>query len=281
MAVPAFLNTGFKFQELFMVADVQTILDAWVAMVTTADNPAIGWKKWYTHADFPGLIESGEYCSPSAANPVMIKPTRVSATQLSWRVRGTNLVTICTRSIVIPSTNTVTARVFAGDCHSAIDVLTWSAAAEFLLAGSLDPLPDTASSEINLVYGMGSRSGTTRDSSDYWDACWMQDGDDASPVYTTRACQFKGQSGTVRAKRTPSGSIVYRPRELFAKTRGATGTYGNYHWAGRCFQILLAPSILPSGSRVRVPIDTGVLGEFILMAGPNNASNYYIALRCA
>jgi hypothetical protein len=68
---------------------------------------------------------------------------------------------------------------------------------------------------------------------------------------------------------------------VFVKTRGDTGTYGIYHWCGRCWQqIILGDALFVLGSKFYVPIDTGVLAQFCSLAGPTADVGMRLAVRC-
>jgi hypothetical protein len=280
MAVPHFLNTGFKYREITGISDVQQIIDAFVDMIRTPDETASGWKRWYSSAEH-AFLEAGEYESTEAYTRVFVKITRASATRLDWRVRaGSNGVIICTRSLVIPAANWSTARLFAGDGHACIDVLTHSALAEYCWAGTLDQRPDTPGFvEVNTTWGGGSRrtSDGVRDNYDNWDYAFMQEGDE-TPNGTTRGGQYRTAGGSYAGKRMPSGAIVYRPRELWAKVRGDI-SLGTSHWVGRCFQTIIVPDTVSPGTRLQVPIDTGVLGEFVVLCGVAKGPSTCAAMR--
>jgi hypothetical protein len=276
--VPRFLNTGFKCVELTDVCDTQQLLDAAVALITLPSDPSSGWTAWTS-------LGGGEYLSSGVDAPQFkVLLTRDSAQRLSMRVRGMNDVTIGTRGLQIPSTNKSTARIFAGDGHLCIDVMTWSTSGEFVWCGSLDVSPDrTDFIGINTVWAGGSRRTTdwVRDNYDNWDYAFMQDGDD-TPYGTTRGGQYRVAGGGSAGKRMLSGAFVYRPRELWAKVRGDTGTYGVQHWIGRCWQItIVGDGLFVAGSKFYVPIDTGVLAQFVSLVGPTPGQGMRAAMRCA
>jgi len=190
-------------------------------------------------------------------------------------VRDQNNVSVCTRRINCPSANSWLARIFTGPFHVVIDVMMGSAQPEGLCAGMLDLSPDPQDAHTHYVYGGGSRSSSdVRDGYSSLENAAMVD--DATPTMLIRMSMYMGaSSGTSVGHKTMSGARVYRPRELWCKQTGAGGLYGYLHYAGKCYQQLLCPATLAKGAKVYVPIDAGVLGEFIVAGGiePNNGSS--------
>jgi hypothetical protein len=282
MAVPYFLNTGFKYLELASVSDVQQIMDAFAALVSMPDDPSTGWKRWYTNAD-NAAIEVGEYRSRETYTPFQVKLVRSTQYRMSMRVRSVNNgVTIGTRGIQIPSANTATVRIFVGDGHALIDCINWSYAAEFVWGGGLDVRPDNpAMTQLNTIWMGGSRdSGFNVDSYNTWEYTYINDRD-ASPSFTARGGQYRAQGGSGLGYKHYSGAWVYRPRELWAMARADTSN--QWHWFGRAYQMLIVPDManLPKGSRIQIPIDTGVLGEFTIACGPATSCTWVVAVRSA
>ena len=278
--IPLFLATGYSFVEIYNISDVQQIIDAAVALITAPANPARNWK--------PFTASGGDYVSPSntALQVPQFKITMTKSTQYRLSVAFTsmsNMVTVQSRGIQIPSTNVSTARIFAGDGHFAIDVNTWSGPGEFAAGGTLDVTPDMPNFPgINTVWVSGSRrTDWARDNYDSWDYAWMQHGDDSTVYGGNIAYAFRVSGGSNGPKKMLSGAWLYRPRELFAKVRGDTGTFGMYHWIGRCWQtLILGDALFVLGSKFYVPIDTGVLAQFCSLVGPTAASGMRLAMRC-
>ena len=279
MAVPYFLSTGFRFKEHVGVSDVQAIIDDFDAEVLTADNPGLGWSSWSS-------LGGGGYRSPvdQWGRRFDVYLSRVTQQKLQMEVRDQSGISLCTRRINCPSTNTWTARIFTGQYHAVIDVMMGSAAPEALYGGILDLSPDTQDAHQHYVYGGGFRN--TSDTNDYGnDVFTVYMLDDATPMAKARGTIFAGAgSGSAVGRKTLSGARVYRPRELWCQQTGAGGTYGYMHYAGRCFQQLLCPANLAKGARIYVPIDTGVIGEFIVtggVAGNNADTAWALCVRCA
>jgi hypothetical protein len=273
----SFMNTGFKYQELLNITDVQQIMDAFVALATSPADPSQGWIPWTAGPD------AGEYQSPGAQDRIRFLFTRVAAHQMTCRVKSTRGITLGTRGIQMPTTNAWTVRLFVGDNHAAIDAWGHSALPEGIWAGTLDVSPDIWGANYNCTTWFGgSRDGNWYKQYDNAGYVAIQDGDVAPSGGTaTRVGLFASQQSGTQGQRHLSGGWVYRPREIWAKVRGDEGIYGNMHYIGRAYQMLMAPDKIPYGSRIYVPIDTGTLAEFMVLGAPTSYNSWRLAVRSA
>ena len=273
--VPRFLSTGFKYAEVKGFTDVQALIDAAYALVATPTDPSSGW----TAFTFDGT----NYVSPLTSLRVpqfKFRLTRSTQYRLMLTAVSANGNTLGSRGIQIPA-NACDARIFAGDGHFCIDVTCWTAAGEFLWCGTLDSSPDQPDFYgLDLAWVHGSRR-----TSDYareysgWSYNTMRWGDDA-PGNTESIDPHRISGGSNGPRKHLSGALIYCPRELMAKVRGDTGTFGTRHWIGRCWQIILVPdaSMIP-GSKFYCPIDTGVLAQFYTLAGADSVYSKIAAIR--
>lgn len=276
--IPRFLNTSFKFVEITNVTDVQQIIDAFRTMALAPADTSTAWTPW---TDLGG----DWYRSP--ANTIHVPQFEMQLTRstqyrlqmvtrtLTGFVMGTGAAV---RGIQIPSTNSSVARIGCGDGHFACDVITWSANPEYLMAGTVDVTPDQLDFiGINLVWHQGTRrcSDWVRDNVDGHDQGVNQWGDDAalSSARSIFGC-WRLNGGSPGPKRMLSGAPIYRPRNIWVRVRGDTGTYGVEHWCGRAFQSILVPDgVMGLGSKFYAPIDTGTLAQFYVMGGPTTSSS--------
>jgi len=278
--VPRFLSTGFKYVEIPAFTDVQQVIDAAVALVTSPTDPSSGWTRFT-------LDGNGYYCSPITSLLVpqfKFKLTRSTQYRLTLQCRGANDVTLAPTnpncSLQIPA-NPCSARVFAGDGQFCIDITTYTTNGETVWCGSLDQTPDVINFPgINTAWCMGSR----RDSDfarqySTWSYVTLQQGDDQA-IMQELTDMHRVSGGGNGPARNLSGSLIYWPRELFAKVRGDTGVYGVGHWIGRSWQIILVPDTgMVPGSKFYCPIDAGVLGQFYSLVGLTTAYGRIPAIR--
>lgn len=279
--VPRFLNTGFKYVEVLNVTDVQQIIDAAYALVTSPTDPASGWTAFTVNG-------AGYYVNSTTSLQVpqfKFKLTRVTQYRMTLSCRGGNDVTLAgnspNNSIQIPA-NPCLARIFVGDGHFCVDVICFTAVGEFCWCGSLDTTPDDPNFiGLNTAWVMGSRrdSDFARQYSD-WSHVTVQQGDDV-PIMSEYAYPLRVVGGGNGAMRNVSGSLIYRPREIGSKVRGDTGVYGTVRWMGRTFQTLLVPGsgFTTQGAKLYCPIDTGVLGQFCILVGSENNYGRSAAIR--
>jgi hypothetical protein len=276
MAVPHFLSTGFRFFERTNVSDVQTIIDDFEDEVLTATDLPKDWHAWTGSA--------GTYTAPTYEGGKFFKVilTRVTQQKLSIEVRDQNNLSVCIRRINCPSTNNWTVRIFTGPCHCVIDVTMFSAQPEALYAGVLDLTPEAQNAHEHFVYGGGYRTAADAaetGSNSCWHCAHMVDDTTAQP--SNRASLFTGRSsGAASGSKTLSGARVYRPRELWAQVTGAGGIYNYFHYAGKCYQQLLVTDALAKGARFWVPIDAGVLAEFMVAGGVAPYNGWQLCVRC-
>jgi hypothetical protein len=271
-----FMNTGFKYQEMVQVTDVQQIIDAFAALVKSPADPSSGWTPWVDGPD------AGELQSPGPEDRIRMLFTRIAAHQVWCRFKSTRGITLTTRGMQLPTANSWTVRLFAGDYHAAIDVLGHSAAAEGVWAGALDVSPDPWGVNYSCTtWAAGSREyGNWYKQGDSAGYVAIQDGDQATVYIGERCGKFGTQQSGTGGQRHFSGGWVYRPREIWSKVRGDEGTYGTFHYIGRAYQMLQVPARLTGGTRLFIPIDTGTLAEFMVLAAPTNYVEWKIAVRC-
>ncbi|MGA2261714.1 MAG: hypothetical protein ABSH28_09785 [Acidobacteriota bacterium] len=275
MAIPHFLSTGFRFFEHKGVTDVQTIIDDFGTEVLTADNAPKGWYAWTNPS-------TGVFVSPTyEGKHFQVTLTRATQQKLQMEVRDQGNIVICTRRINCPSANAWTARIFTGPGHVMIDVTMFSAPPEALYAGILDLSPDAQNAHDHYVYGGGARSNLdVADGNNNVHEVYMLD--DTVAGHRTRVSQYgSNQNGGSNGSKTLSGARVYRPREMWCQQSGAGGTYGYLHFAGKAYQTLLCPQSLALGARIYVPIDQGVLGEFIVIGGVGSNWTWLLCVRSA
>ncbi len=266
MAIPAFLNSSYRFFERVGVSDVQTIMDDFAAEVLANDPP------WTNPS---GTL----YKSPvdAAGRFFDVLLTRATQYQLEWRVRDQNAAVICTRRIVIPSVNSSLVRIFTGQFHAIVDVDTVTTSWEALVAGIVDLSPAAQSAHARYVYGGGSRDIATSRAWYWWPDLAMID--DATPTLATRCTTFNPAGTANLGKLLASGLRVHRPVELWAKP---VGLGSQFRYAGRAYQQIIVGENYPwAEGLITLPIDAGVVGTFRNLGGRNAAFGKMLAVRVA
>ena len=252
MAVPAFLNSSYRYFARVGVSDVQTIWDDFEAECLANSPP------WTRTGGAGGLLTS-----PVDADGrfLDVQLSWVSAQKLQMVLRDQNAVTICTRRINCPSTNTWTVRIYTGQYHFYIDVEMISAVAETLHGGILDLSPESQIAHTQYVYGNGHRTSGDVASNNNQLYSWMVD--NITAATTTRNVGWGGGSTVVSGLQTLAGYRVHRPREHYVTPLGG----GSPRFAGRAYQVMTVPKTLTFGSVVTIPIHIGATGQFRVISG--------------
>jgi hypothetical protein len=280
MAVPSYLNTGFRYFERVGVSDVQQIIDDVAAEVLASSGLGdVAWSPWTN----PG---AGLYKSPVDAwsRFMDVLFTRVTQQKLEMRLRNQGAETIMTRRIILSSSYTWTVRIYSGPYHLLIDVYMGGAPSQGFSAGILDLSPDPQDCHSLYVYGTGPYdTADFNDNTDNADSAFIKAGTSAAGHTNCVALYGVVGNGGGFGYRTLSGARVYRTREFWTQQIGATGMYGYYHYAGMAYQQLFCPTALcKEGSKQYVPIDTGKLGVFrVIGAAPRPESNWAVCARMA
>lgn len=268
MGVPAFLNSSYRYFKRSGVSDVQTIWDDFEAECLANSPP------WTRTGGAGGLMTSPVDGDGRFFDVQLSRPTQQ---KLQMVLRDQNAVTISTRRINCPSTNTWAARIFTGQYHFYIDAEMGSAAGESLHGGILDLSPESQIAHGQYVYGHGHR--TSADGATNSDDTYASMVDNVTPAITQRVVYWGGVIASSDGLMTMNGYRIYRPREIYVIPVGG----GDDRYAGRCYQTMTVPDTLPPGSVVTVPIDIGATGQFKVLYGLPSAStgNRSIAVRVA
>ena len=250
MAVPAFLNSSFRYFNRSGVSDVQTIMDDFAAEVA-ANSPA-----WTNPS-------AGLYQSPVDGDGRFfdVLLTRVTQYKLEWRVRDQLANTLCTRRINCPSANNWNVHIYTGQYHAVIDVEMGSAAPEALAAGILDLSPESQTVHTHYCYGAGSRSNADSLSGNDWSSNFMIDNATAASAQRVPNSITSGNLGFTL---TLSGYRMYIPYNMWVQPSGG----GNYKYAGRAYQHLMGDKDQANmGTPLTIPLDTGTTGVFRPIGG--------------
>jgi hypothetical protein len=273
MSTPHFLTSSHRYFRRQGVSDVQTIIDDFYAETVTNG----GWTD----------RGSGKLRSPvdSAARWMDITLARAAVNKLSMRVDDQFGTTICLVRAQGVLTNAWDVRIFTGQFHAYIDIVSNPASsysagnAECVHAGILDLSPEVQTAHQTYVYGNGSRN-TLDQYSNYnnWNYAYMCD--HFANVQNQNRCGLIGLSGSGAGIRTLGGARTYYPREFWAGGRGQWIDGANYaHYAGRAYQTLLVDNTLGNGSEIYVSIDAGVPAKFVIVSGIAYSQNRMVAVR--
>jgi len=275
MSVVSFLDTGFRFKERNGVSDVQAIIDDFAAEVTTPNDPT---KKWLAWTNMGGNLFKSPVDAYGKFMDILL--TRIAQRNLEVRLRDQTGATIFARRMQGVSANNWTVRIFTGTYHAFVDLINYSALAEGFNCNVLDQFPDNQGEHPVYVCGYGQRTTADVDDSYYKYNYLAITGSTVTPAtrITTYCSGGSGNSG----RKALSGQKIFRPREVWANVIGESGMYTYWHYAGRCYQQLLCAGNIPIGARIPVPIDTGVLAEFIMLGSMRaNSSDWGLCVRSA
>ncbi len=240
MAVPTFLASS-KGSATGSTNDVNDIITAFDTLVS-GQTPA-----W---TDLGGGLFKSPVDASGRFFDVLL--TAISTTNLEWRVRDQNAVTICTRRMQIvagPQNYWIAAGQFY--CWIEIDNVT----VEAVGAGILDLSPESQVAHTQYVWGRGSR--TTADAIDAAGNAqvdfFMLDNAVATSARRTMA-QDKDAAATSVTMVTGAGTVLALPVYLECNFGGAV------RWAGKCHQMFMAGG---TGTAIVLPVgDAGETGTF-------------------
>ena len=269
MAVPAFLNSSFRYKESLAVVDVQTIINDLIAECVTSGSPA-----WTTILGGTGVSPS-TIQSPTRSDGLFftVNMTRISATEIQFIVKDHNGVLVnnqtSTRLDIDVAGSTV--HYYTGEFH--LCVTAERATPEAFDCGIFDQSPEA----INAVKGSyfaspGPRSNTSVLGSQGWDTEWVQL--PAAAAYATGSNGIKriAPAGT-NTMTTISGALLFYPVEY------NPGTNAIDAFMGRKFQALMVDSNQAFAAEFTVPIDVGPVTAVFKVAGFATAQNARIAYR--
>lgn len=266
MALQAFLASSYRAFERSGVSDVATIITDFQTEVL-ANSPV-----W---TDSGG----GLFVSPvdAVGRFFDVLLTRIDAERLEMRLRDQAGVTICTRRINCPSTNTWVSRIYTGQFHFIIDVEMESAAPEALYGGISDMSPEAQDAHTKYVYGGGYR--TNADVASQYDISYAFMLDNVAAAAAQRRSVWGGLATTGTGAVSLQSARVHRAALLWVQPIGG----GNLRYAGKQYQVLMVSSAVTVGTRLTVPIDIAATGVFRVIGGiPTMSScNRVLAARIA
>ncbi|MBZ5499724.1 MAG: hypothetical protein LAP85_25265 [Acidobacteriia bacterium] len=243
MAVPAFMNSSFRYLETAAVANVATCITDFRTEVVTNGVPA--WTE----------PVANNFKSPPDAQGrfFTVILSTISATRLGIKIVDMFGVTISDRAIDVDVGGT-SVQYFTGQFHAFIN----SARATPECGGGalIDLSPETLTLPNYSTVGCGHRDTTGTVGNQNWYIWYMMS--NATATATGRASGSNLPVANTRATKTVSGAYVYDPIMIETSIFGA----GNNRWIGRIFQCLRCDDGLAFGAEIQVPIDVGTVGTF-------------------
>lgn len=248
MTLPNFLDSAycdFRHKVDCGVTDFNTTLATLTDLLVT--QPAAGCK-WTENP-------AGTFQSQNDTSGRFIKLvfTRISATNLQMQVIDHNAVTICTRRIQTDSGRTI--RVYTGKFYCMIEAAR--ATPECFVAFLVDPTPEPLASVPNPSFGIGFR--TSGDVSDGLGGIgYLYAIDNVAVANVRRAGLWNNLTAlNYWSPLAPTGRFWFSPLRVSQNISTV------WHWAGQMPQTLYGSGDIPPGVIVRIPIDDGVIGEFM------------------
>lgn len=272
MSTPHFLNSSHRFFRRVGVTDVQTIIDDFVSETVTNGNPA--WTDL-------GIVAGNRVLqSPNTDGRYMyMKFAALAASQLTLQVtEKTDFYTIGSRQARGSTTHGWDVRIFTGQFHAYIDIISEPGSAESLHAGILDMWP--GSWHETYVYMNGTRTfAGAIDSKDDLSYAYMKD-QAAVCQNIKRVGVLTGGASTDTGIWTLGGVKTHYCREFWASGPGQviTSSYPG-HYAGRAYQTVLVDALALRGSEIIISVDTGVPVRFVTIAGIPSIWGRVLAVR--
>ena len=270
MAVPAFLNSSYRYLALAGITDTQDIWDSFEAECLANSPP------WTRTGGAGGLLTSPVDADGRFFDVQLSVPT---AQKLQMVLRDQSGNTISTRQIICPSTNSWSVMIYTGQYHFYIDVNMASAAGECIYGGILDLSPESQIAHAQYVFGHGSRTSAGAATNPDISYAAMMDNVTPATAGTQRAVMWSGGASTSDGLMTFNGYRVFRPREMYAIPVGG----GDSRYAGRCYQVMMVPDTIVGGTVITIPIDIGATAQFQVIYGIASISggNRSLAARIA
>lgn len=260
MAIPAYLNSSFRYLFTAAVTDVADIITAFRSETVTNGSPA--WSEPSTNL-FKSPVNS-----VNRWFDVLL--TRVDATTLEMRVRNWTFATISTKRLQIDAGGT-NIRIFSGECHFLIQADR--STPECLGGGFWDLSSMPQDSHPDNVYVGPAHRGT--DNAIHQLRNWH--------IYANQWTGEAGRSGGLGiymfdtgyayALVTPSGATMFRPVE-YAKDLAP-----QWNW-GRRYQAVLCDSRFSAGAEFDVDIGDSTIATF-QVTGIGTTGYEKIAMRVA
>jgi len=262
MSTPHFLTSSHRYFRRQGVTDVQTIMDDFYAETVTHG----GWSDQ----------GAGKLRSPNTDGRWMdITLARAAINKLNMTLGDQTLgfYTICARQAQGVAAHAWDVRIFTGQFHAYIDIISDPLNAECVYAGILDMWPDSPFTQTvdyhPTVYGNGSRTtvGVYTAADNDVSKAWMRDQVSSCQMWP-RVGILTGGSSTDVGVRTLELVRSYHPREFWASGPGQvlTGSYFG-HYAGRAYNTLFVDGSLTPGSELYISVDAGFPVRFVTIAG--------------
>lgn len=261
---PCFASSFDFFTNPGPVTDVNTIISDFQTRVT-GQSPA--WT----------VPVAGTFKSPvdGVGRFFEVVLTRLSATQLEFKVLDQNGATVCDRSIEIAVAGNAV-NYYTGQFHAWIEIE--QATQEVGQAGILDETPLAQNAINDYVWGNGYRNagGSIDGQGGNVGQEFAIDNGSSNVQSRIRGWGSATSGGTVGLK-DAAGNLQYFPADMFINVGGVVG------WVGRMYQAYMCDASIAFGTSKTIPIDTTglVLGTFRVIGLATGTFNMRIAVRTA
>ncbi len=261
MASPDFLSDTicpWYYHQSTGITDVNTIIsDMRTALVTN-----LSWTE-PTTALFQSPVDS-------AGRFMDVLATRISATNIEFRVRDFRGGTICTERIQIDATASV--NYFAGKYYCVVESLR--ATPELLRMWILEQTPDSAGS--NGYYAIAHAYRTAGDAADGSEAASrFYAFESGVAAIANRNHLTNSMAGSVITLTDAAGSLMYLEAALYIAPTGVA------RWAGRLYQAFFCDSGIAFATDKTVPIDDAGTTATFRVVGLPSVGNYRLCVRKA
>lgn len=255
MAVPSCFDTDFLRVALAGITDVQTILDE-LNDNLTVDLPVAS--RWTA---LGGGVYRSPIQDPGGANRFMtITATRASATRITWVVRDQNGNVVMDGCFDI--SGTATCVIWTGPYHACVEVLYGGSTTEGGYAFMTDPSPFGMGSAPTYVVGRTRRNSAGTLFGTQTMATWAMNDQSGASSMTARMMGFTVNSASVAMRGdTTAGSVAVLAAEVAYSFSASVR-----RWSGRGYQVIVVPDFLTAYTEVQVPLDSGVIGVFEVLA---------------
>jgi hypothetical protein len=196
--------------------------------------------------------------------------TRITATNIEFRVRDFRAGTVCTERIQIDATASV--NYFAGKYYAVVESLR--ATPELLRAWILEQTPDAVGSSGNYTVAHGYR--TTGDVADASEGAFRFYAIESGvATLAGRNHLSNSMAGSVIGLTDAAGSLMYLEPSVYIAPQGGA------RWAGRMYQAFICDSGIAFATDKTIPVDDAGTTAVFRVLGLPSINNYRACVRKA